>query len=268
MTSKHFAVIGSPIDHSLSPRIHSVAYEYLGLDWDYTRFEVKEDGLRSFLANSGAHLSGLSVTMPLKNEAADLAMTRDLIVERLGVANTLVKTDAGYSAYNTDVFGIQKALAGAWPEGVTSITILGAGATAQSALYATSIMANSAPVVVYARNVSRTEEIVALATSLGVSLEVRDLSSYSTSQDVTISTIPSSSLDDLASGVQEGWLLNASYSSIDSVFTSQFRDERAISGETMLIWQAIAQIRIFLNGDSGIELDNEQELFANMARSL
>jgi hypothetical protein len=36
----------------------------------------------------------------------------------------------------------------------------------------------------------------------------------------------------------------------------------------MLIWQAIAQIRIFLNGDSGLELDNEQELFANMARSL
>ena len=268
MTSKHFAVIGSPIDHSLSPRIHSVAYEYLGLDWDYARFEVKEDGLGSFLANSGAHLSGLSVTMPLKNEAADLAMTRDLIVERLGVANTLVKTDAGYSAYNTDVFGIQKALAGAWSEGVTSIAILGAGATAQSALYATSIMANSAQVVVYARNVSRTEEIMALATSLGVSLEVRDLGSYSTSQDLTISTIPSSSLDDLVSGVQQGWLLNASYSSKDSVFTSQFGPERAISGETMLIWQAIAQIRIFLNGDSGLELDNEQELFANMARSL
>jgi len=251
MTSKHFAVIGSPIDHSLSPKIHSAAYDLLGIDWDYTRFEVQEDGLRSFLETTGSHLAGISVTMPLKNEAAAMATNSDSIVEQLGVANTLVKTETGFSAYNTDVFGIQKALAGAWAEGIESIAILGAGATAQSALYAVSVNAPDSKVAVYARDVSRTEAIRSLAASLGVYLEVRELGTYSTSHDLTISTIPSSALDALVAGSQEGWFLNASYSSKDSLFTKQFSAQRAVAGETMLIWQAIVPNTYLLDGFSG-----------------
>ena len=73
MTSKHFAVVGDPIDHSLSPNIHNAAYKFLGLDWDYTRFQVSEGNLQDFLRKEGSHLSGISVTMPLKLEAAALA---------------------------------------------------------------------------------------------------------------------------------------------------------------------------------------------------
>jgi shikimate dehydrogenase len=268
MTRKHFAVIGSPIEHSLSPKIHSAAYQFLGLDWDYTGFEVKEDGLSSFLATTGSHLAGISVTMPLKNEAAAIATSSDSIVEKLGVANTLLKTQAGYSAYNTDVFGIQQALAGAWVEGMESIAILGAGATAQSALYAASANSPDAKVAVYARDVSRTEAMSSLAASLGVTLEIRELSSFSNSHNLTISTIPSSALDDLVAGNKDGWFLNASYSSKDSTFTKQFRAERAVAGETMLIWQAIAQIRIFLTGSANVDIDNEAGLFAKMSGAL
>lgn len=268
MTSKHFAVIGSPIEHSLSPKIHSAAYEFLGLDWDYTRFEVKEDGLSSFLGTTGSHLAGISVTMPLKNEATAIATNSDSIVEQLGVANTLLKTESGYSAYNTDVFGIQQALAGAWVEGIESIAILGAGATAQSALYAVSVNAPDAKVAVYARDVSRTEAMRSLAASLGLTLKIRELSSFSNSHDLTVSTIPSLALDDLVAGSQDGWFLNASYSSKDSIFTKQFSAERAVAGEIMLIWQAIAQIRIFLTGSTDIELDNEAGLFAKMSGAL
>ena len=268
MTSKHFAVIGSPIEHSLSPKIHSVAYEFLGLDWDYTRFEVKEDGLSSFLGAEGSHLAGISVTMPLKNKAAAIATNSDSIVEQLGVANTLLKTQAGYSAYNTDVFGIQQALAGAWAEGIESIAILGAGATAQSALYAVAVNSPDAKVAVYARDVSRSEAIRSLAASLGVNLEIRELGAYSTSHNLTISTIPSLALDDLVAGNQDGWFLNASYSSKDLAFTKQFSAGRAVAGETMLTWQAIARIRIFLTGSTDIELDNEAGLFAKMSGAL
>lgn len=268
MTSKHFAVIGDPIDHSLSPKIHSAAYKFLGLDWDYSRFKVEERGLASFLENQGVHLSGISVTMPLKMEASELAVRRDSIVELLGVANTLLREADGYAAFNTDVFGIQQALAKCWSTGVKKVSILGAGATAQSALYAASVKDQEAEFTVYAREVSRTDGIKALAEKLSVDLLVRDLGSYSADQDLTISTIPASALDELASDNQSGWLLNASYSAKDSVFTKKFNSERAVSGETMLIWQAIAQIRIFLNGSKDVELDNEEGLFANMASSL
>jgi shikimate 5-dehydrogenase len=75
-------------------------------------------------------------------------------------------------------------------------------------------------------------------------------------------------LDALVAGNQDGWFLNASYSSKDSLFTKQFKAERAVAGETMLIWQAIAQIRIFLTGSADIELDKEAGLFAKMSGAL
>jgi shikimate dehydrogenase len=268
MTSKHFAVIGSPIDHSLSPKIHEAAYRFLGLDWDYSRFNVHEGSLENFLAIDGTHLSGISVTMPLKLEAAEVAIRSDEIVRLLGVANTLVKAQDGYHGFNTDVFGIERALDHCWSPSVKRIAIIGAGATAQSALYAASRKAPNAQVIVYARDTSRTQGIQALSDELGVSLEVADFGSYSTVQDLTISTIPSLALDNLVAGKQSGWLLNASYSSKDSSFTEQFNSDRAVSGETMLIWQAIAQIRIFVQGSADVELENEEELFANMASAL
>lgn len=268
MTSKHFAVVGNPIDHSLSPKIHTAAYDFLGLDWDYTRYLVEEGSLTSFLESEGSQLSGISVTMPLKIEAASLASTGDEIVKQLGIANTLLRQDSNFIAFNTDVFGIEMALEKCWSSKISQVAILGAGATAQSALYAISRRATEGQVVVYAREISRTQAIHDLASKLDVALEVRSLESYSKEQDLTISTIPAGALDELGQHAQSGWLLNVNYSSKDSNFSKQFNSEMAIQGETMLIWQAIAQIRIFLNGAPEVELDNEGALFAKMANAL
>ena len=268
MTSKHFAVVGDPIDHSLSPNIHNAAYKFLGLDWDYTRFQVSEGNLQDFLRKEGSHLSGISVTMPLKLEAAALASNGDEIVSELQIANTLLRKDDEFTAFNTDVFGIEMALSNCWGQGIQRVAILGSGATAQSALYAISRRASNAKVVVYARDLSKTEKIENLATKLGIALEVRLLGSYSHEQDLTISTIPAAALDTLSHLSQAGWLLNVNYSSKDSSFSKQFNADKVVQGETMLIWQAIAQIRIFRNGTPQAELDNEKALFAKMAEAL
>lgn len=268
MTSKHFAVVGNPIDHSLSPKIHTTAYEFIGLDWDYTRYLVEEGSLKSFLEGEGSQLSGISVTMPLKIEAASLASTGDAIVNQLGIANTLLRQDNNFMAFNTDVFGIEMALEKCWSSKISQVAILGAGATAQSAMYAVSRRAPNADVVVYAREISRTQAIHDLASKLDVALEVRSLDSYSNDQDLTISTIPATALDGLGQPAQSGWLLNVNYASKDSNFSKQFKSEMAIQGETMLIWQAIAQIRIFLNGNPEAELHNESALFAKMSNAL
>jgi shikimate dehydrogenase len=115
---------------------------------------------------------------------------------------------------------------------------------------------------------SKAESIQALASKLGLSMEVRELSTYSNTQDLTISTIPATALDTISTDSQNGWLLNVNYSSKDSNFSSKFDDAKVIQGETMLIWQAIAQIRIFMSGSPNIELGNEEAVFANMADAL
>lgn len=268
MTSKHFAVVGNPIDHSLSPNIHSAAYEYLGLDWDYSRFQVPEGSLREFLGADGSHLSGISVTMPLKLEAAALASSCDEIVSELQIANTLLKKDNEFIAFNTDVFGIEMALAESWGSSIERVAILGSGATAQSALYAVSRRAANAKVLIYARDLSRTQSIQGLGTKLGIAIEVRSLETYADEQDLTISTIPAAALDNLNQQDQGGWLLNVNYASKDSTFSRNFSSDKVVQGETMLIWQAIAQIRIFLSGTPEAQIDNETVLFRKMAEAL
>jgi len=125
-------VLGSPIGHSLSPAMHRAAYAALGLDWTYDAIEVQAGGLAAFVDGLDATWVGLSVTAPLKREAADHAATRGAVVEALGVANTLIGGPDGWHAVNTDVPGAVNALAECGITAVESVRFLGGGATVDS----------------------------------------------------------------------------------------------------------------------------------------
>lgn len=135
MSARRFAVVGSPVEHSLSPVLHTAAYEQLGIkDAVYERHDVPAGSLVDFLeTGQGRELRGLSVTMPGKPEAFALATEHDETSLRLGISNTLLRTGSGWRAENHDVHGIVAALQ---DHGVTEIRsggVLGSGATALSA---------------------------------------------------------------------------------------------------------------------------------------
>ena len=71
------AVIGSPVSHSLSPRLHNGAFDYLGLKISYSPIEVKSGELAHFLKERGQEFDYLSMTMPLKEEALSLPVQFD-----------------------------------------------------------------------------------------------------------------------------------------------------------------------------------------------
>jgi shikimate dehydrogenase len=267
MTSRHYAVIGSPINHSLSPVIHKAAYTFLNLDWDYQRHEVKEGELASFLSGTAAEFSGLSVTMPLKNEAASLSTSGDDIVGLLGVANTLVNKGDHWESFNTDVFGLTKALEPVWSK-THRVSIIGAGATAQSALYSVALNAPEAKVKVFLRNLSNGLKIQNLGDQLGLKVELCELSAFATTQDLTINTIPNQAFEEIVSGNQSGWLLNVNYTDSNSSYLAHFEVGKVISGKAMLIWQAMGQLRVFINDDPSLELANEAILYERMASAL
>jgi shikimate dehydrogenase len=136
---RRFAVVGSPVDHSLSPVLHTAAYRELGIaDARYERHEVRAGELAAFLEHGpGRGMQGLSVTMPGKPEAHDLADEHDEITRRLGVANTLLRrADGTWRAENHDVHGIAAALREHGAEAPATGGVLGSGATALSALAA------------------------------------------------------------------------------------------------------------------------------------
>ncbi len=136
-TTKLAAVIGSPVRHSLSPVIHNAAFAAGALDWVYTAFEVAPGKAAEALAAMGVlGISGLSVTMPHKDDVAAAVDVLDPAAQALRTANTVVLQDDGRLAgYSTDGAGFVASLreAGVDPSGMT-VAVLGAGGAARSVI--------------------------------------------------------------------------------------------------------------------------------------
>jgi shikimate dehydrogenase len=264
MTTK-FAVVGSPISHSLSPALHNKAYEFLRLNFEYGSFDVPEAHLESFVSTST--FAGLSVTMPLKKEAFDFAAraSGDALVTR--VANTLILVGQEWVAYNTDVFGISKALSGVSnPE---QIHILGSGSTATSALLAISKMYPSSKVCIMARSELQTKVLKTFGENLGLACTTSTLNAASiVASDLVLSFVPAGVLDSFWNKVAEseqiprGVLFDSSYSPWPSSAAKAWGSE-TISGLNMLVWQAVAQVELFAESQ-GISLRIDQARLAQV----
>ena len=151
------AVLGSPIAHSLSPLLHTIAYAELGIESEYVRIEIKSGGLNAFLVTCDQSWTGFSLTMPLKEEV--LSFTSDIspISQRIRSANTLMQKDGEWSVTTTDVSGFKHALAAHGRDASGDVLIIGAGATARAAVAACDGIADR--ITIMNRSLSRVESI-------------------------------------------------------------------------------------------------------------
>lgn len=275
--SRKFSVLGSPIKHSLSPAIHLAAYKVLGEDWQYQKMEVQQDELAKLLDTSADSFSGFSLTMPLKEEAFKLADSHDEVSLKTGAVNTLVRANNQWVGFNTDVFGITQSLAAAGVTACESAVVLGSGATAISAITAISLSFPNATVFVHSRNKAKATMALRFSRSLGLRAKrVYFLESRLNRCDLAISTLPSGVLDTRAHQMgamkkfnPRGVLLDVAYAPWPSEIAKLWISKRllVVSGKEMLLWQAIAQIRIFKFGDPSIALENEQGVMQAMRRA-
>jgi 3-dehydroquinate dehydratase/shikimate dehydrogenase len=98
-----FGVIGDPVAHSLSPLIHNSAFRELGINAVYLPFRVPRGDLPGFLKSFDClPVEGYSVTIPHKEAAGILPGQRDQMVSLIHAANTLLRAENGWRAFNTD----------------------------------------------------------------------------------------------------------------------------------------------------------------------
>ncbi|MGH7752412.1 MAG: shikimate dehydrogenase, partial [Gemmatimonadales bacterium] len=133
-------VLGHPLDHTLSPRMHNAAFAALRLDWVYVPLPVASDRLAEVLRGlrALANFAGANVTVPHKE--AVVPFLDDLTEEAraVGAVNTIVRAGDRLMGHTTDGVGLLAALAEAGnfrPAG-TSIAIVGAGGAGRSAAFA------------------------------------------------------------------------------------------------------------------------------------
>jgi 3-dehydroquinate dehydratase/shikimate dehydrogenase len=143
--TKFFGVIGDPVSHSLSPLIHNAAFQELGINARYLPFRVPRGELGDFLNGFRAiPVHGYSVTLPQKETAAKLADEMDEETAAMCAANTLVMTEKGYRAANTDARAAMESLRANLPSSESgqpgalarrSALILGAGGVARAVAF-------------------------------------------------------------------------------------------------------------------------------------
>ncbi|MCK9793525.1 shikimate dehydrogenase [Isoptericola sp. 4D.3] len=262
------AVLGHPVAHSLSPVLHTAAYDALGLEgWEYSAIDTTVESLPELVRGLDLGWAGLSVTMPLKHAVIDLVDHVDPLAVAVGAVNTVLVAPARcgvtLTGTNTDVYGLVTALREGFAAqgrgkdaGAASAVVLGGGATAASTLAALGELGCTSPRVLV-RSLGRSTALQEAAARMGVTprFEVLDATASLASlldADVVVSTMPAYAADPVASalaahgGAPRGVLLDVVYDPRPTALSASWAAAggTAVGGERMLLHQAAEQVRL------------------------
>jgi len=165
---KHFAVIGHPIGHSLSPLMHNTAFKILGLDCEYEMLDIEPQALKKEIERfRDQSWGGFNVTIPHKETIIPLLDEIVPEARAVGAVNTVVNRDNKLIGYNTDVLGVERSLHTDRPkiEG-NNCTILGSGGVARSVAF---VLSHSLQPKMITFSALFPEQAHALIQSLGAS---------------------------------------------------------------------------------------------------
>lgn len=242
----------------------------MGRDWEYRSHHVDAESLGDHFRTTAAEVSGLSLTMPLKEAILELVPDHRGPVDLLHAANTAVRGPSGqWWLENTDWWGSWRTLHDHGGVAGQHVWVLGAGATARAVLYG---LAQDAPeaVTLVVRNPERAQLTHVLAQTLGLRASVAlfgELPSHT--PHWVISTLPGGAITD-ASGLghiaERANLFDIAYDPWPSNLAQlwQGRGTKTVSGLTMLAYQALAQVRAFVTGEVSQELPDEKKIQAAM----
>lgn len=244
------AVLGSPVDHSLSPVLHTAGYAAAGLEgWEYERIECDAEQLPGIVGGAGEDYRGFSVTMPGKFAALQFADTVTERAQAIGSANTLVREGATWRADNTDCEGI----AGALDElvglhaPIGHALVIGGGGTARPALW--SLAERGVEKVTVLNRSDRSAELLPLLG--GVEAEFidfdRDLEPLAMSVDVIVSTVPSAALSGREKELGHAPLLDVIYNPWPTPLATRAASNGhlTVGGLVMLACQSYSQFEQF-----------------------
>lgn len=131
--TKVVAVIGNPIEHSLSPPMHNAAYKQMGMDYVYVAFKIEKDNLSHLIESAKTMgLVGLNVTIPYKTDIIEYLDEVDDTARRINAVNTIRFNDGIAKGYNTDGTGAVKSIEKYTELKNKKVLVLGAGGASKA----------------------------------------------------------------------------------------------------------------------------------------
>lgn len=179
--AKSFAVIGDPIDHSLSPNIHSAAFRELNLDSSYIGYRIPKGELEGGIEGlKKIKINGFNITIPHKIEMMKYLDKMDESCSIIGAVNTVVNNEGVLKGYNTDMDGFLEPLK---KRNITiqnsKVLLLGAGGAAR-AIVAGIAKEKAANIDIVNRTIEKANNLSEFARKLGLSAKVKKIESIDT----------------------------------------------------------------------------------------
>jgi shikimate dehydrogenase len=244
-------VMGWPVGHSRSPRLHGYWLERLGIDGAYVPLAVAPDDFAQVLrALPRMGFRGANVTVPHKEQALALADHVEPLARRIGAVNTLVVRDDGsIEGRNTDAFGFLENLrrgAPAWRPQAGPAVVLGAGGAAR-AVCAALVDAGVPEIRLVNRSVARAETV---AADIGGMIKVMGWGEIAVAQEGAALLVNTTTLGmtgqppleiDLSPLPVHAVVNDIVYAPLitDLLAAAQARGNHVVDGLGMLLWQAV-----------------------------
>lgn len=254
--SWRLGVVGSPILHSLSPQLHAAGLRLTGLTGESTAIELDVDHADALRGLLGEHFDALSVTMPLKAVAVDIADVVDEVARGAHSANSLVWRNKRVHAASTDGAGFIDALDNEWGLDVDNmhVVVLGAGGAARSIVDAL-VVAGVNSIALHGRTQSKVEAIIRRHPN------VVDHMIIYRPVDLVINTTPVEGRQNYAAVMQgitpDTFAVDITYQPRESAWLALYRAHgcAAMNGLSMLAAQAARQMNWWWGTDlSGVDL--------------
>ncbi len=259
---KQFAVIGNPVNHSVSPDLHNWVFQRLSIDAEYRRQRVATNELKDFVSRfRQGELKGANVTLPLKELIAAELDWLEPEAEKLGAVNCVLWQAGKLKGHNTDIIGFRKTLIEAKINlAQHNCILLGAGGVARSVLAAV-LSADPARIVIINRTSNNAYKLMRWARVINSSIEITapalmEAEAIFTSDAVIINCTPIGMFPQVAASPLPEHYLCYGQTLIDTIYTppltrflalGKARGARVVGGMDMFIEQALASLDIWFD---------------------
>ena len=262
---KTFAVIGDPIDHSLSPTIHNAAYRELDLECTYIAYRVNKGELATGIESlKKIKIAGFNVTVPHKIEMIKYLDNLDETCKKIGAVNTVLNDDGILRGFNTDMDGfIEPIKRKEIPIRDSRILLLGAGG-ASRAIIAGFQKEGAKDIVIVNRTKENGEKTADFSKQIGLkasSIYLEEMNDLGSKFDFIVNAsslglngeknmIPSSLMD------EQTTVYDIVYKPLktDLINTAKEKNSQIIYGYEMLLGQAIRSFEIWLDQKAPYEV--------------
>ncbi len=138
INTKLFLLLGNPVSHSFSPRLHNTGFQALGLNMIYLALTIEPNQLANAVKGIRAlNIGGANITIPFKESIIPFLDDLEPIAKKIGAVNTLVNVKDTFVGYNTDVTGFLETLqAHQFNLEEKRVLLLGAGGAARAIAWA------------------------------------------------------------------------------------------------------------------------------------